>query len=67
MDPALAPIVLGLADRILAGDSSEPSESALQLLRGDAFSVLGHADEATRAYQQAMRAAPAHAGGEEST
>lgn len=60
MDRALAPVILSIADRVVA--SMEPGESGmstLQLVRGDAYRSLGRDVEATAAYRTAMRAIPA--------
>lgn len=62
-DPALASVVLALADqaRGAAGADHLRGLAALHLLRGDALRVLGREVEATDAYQRSMRAVAARA------
>jgi hypothetical protein len=56
-DPALAPVILSLVDRALAGPPPAPEAAAsLLLVRGDAFRVLGRDIEAQTAFQQAHQA-----------
>lgn len=68
MDRALAPVILSLADRVVA---SSPGDDArlvsLHMLRGDIYRGLGRDVEATAAYQEAMRAVSARATLEEPT
>jgi hypothetical protein len=68
MDRALGPVILSLADRVIAKQTSEASGlSALHVLRGDAYRGLGREAEAMSAYQEAMRALVARPTPEEST
>ena len=57
LDPALAPIILSAADRaasaVAPGSGDLP---AIDLVRGDAYRILGHETEAAAAYQQAHQA-----------
>jgi hypothetical protein len=56
-DPALAPVILSLVDRALAGAPAAPEAAAsLLLVRGDAYRVLGRDIEAQTAFQQAHQA-----------
>jgi hypothetical protein len=68
LDPALAPVILSAADRAAsirpaAGDSL----SAIHLIRGDAFRILGRDNEAAAAYRQAHQALSAGPAAEEPT
>jgi len=68
IDRALAPVILSLADRVIATRAPDASSlSALHLLRGDAYRGLGRDAEATSAYQEAMRALAGRPTPEEST
>jgi tetratricopeptide (TPR) repeat protein len=61
-DPALAPVILSMADRaLLAPGDRHASQAAIHLLRGDAYRGLGRETEAADAYQEAMRALSARA------
>jgi len=66
-DPALAPVILSMADRALAapGDRQQ-GVVGLHLLRGDAYRGLGREAEAADAYQESMRALTARATHKES-
>ena len=66
-DPALAPVILSMADRALAapGDGRQ-GLVALHLLRGDAYRGLGREIDAVDAYQESMRALTARATHKES-
>ncbi len=60
MDPGLAPVILSMADRVIGiAGQEDASMSALHLLRGDTYRVLGREAEALQAYQLSMRAVPA--------
>lgn len=68
MDRALAPVILSLADRVIATRAPDASSlSALHLLRGDAYRTLGREADATTAFQEAMRALAGRPTPEEST
>ena len=68
MDRALAPVILSLADRVIATRAPDASSlSALHLLRGDVYRSLGREAEATAAFQEAMRALAGRPIPEEST
>jgi hypothetical protein len=57
LDPALAPVILGLADRAAEGMApGTPGLSAVHLVRGDALRHLGRENEAVAAYQMAHQA-----------
>jgi hypothetical protein len=56
LDPALAPVILGLADRAVDAVGSGPGLSAVHLIRGDALRHLGRESDAGIAYQQAHQA-----------
>ena len=57
LDPALAPVILGVADRAAEGLApGAPGLSALHLVRGDALRHLGRENEAVAAYQMAHQA-----------
>jgi hypothetical protein len=57
LDPALAPIILSSADRAAAAATTGSRElSAIHLVRGDAYRVLGRDTEAAAAYQAAHQA-----------
>jgi tetratricopeptide (TPR) repeat protein len=61
-DPALAPVILSMADRaLLAPGDRHQGQVAIHLLRGDAYRGLGRETEAADAYQEAMRALAARA------
>jgi tetratricopeptide (TPR) repeat protein len=61
-DPALAPVILSMADRaLLAPADRHQGQVAIHLLRGDAYRGLGRETEAADAYQEAMRALSARA------
>ena len=61
-DPALAPVILSMADRaLMAPGDRQQGLVALHLLRGDAYRGLGREMEAADAYQEAMRALSARA------
>jgi tetratricopeptide (TPR) repeat protein len=61
-DPALAPVILSMADRaLLAPGDRHQGQVAIHLLRGDAYRGLGRDTEAADAYQEAMRALSARA------
>jgi tetratricopeptide (TPR) repeat protein len=62
LDPALAPVILSLADRaVTAAGERHPSLSSLHLLRGDAYRSLGREVEAADAFGTALRALSARA------
>jgi hypothetical protein len=66
LDPALAPVIISTADRALASPSLDASgHAALNLVKGDAYRGLGRDLEATTAYEEALRALPAHRSTEE--
>ncbi len=66
-DPALAPVILSMADQALAGPGDhQQGLVALHLLRGDAYRGLGREVEAVDAYQESMRALTARATPKES-
>jgi predicted negative regulator of RcsB-dependent stress response len=68
MDRALAPVILSLADRVVASSSrAEARLVPLHMLRGDIYRGLGRDVEASAAYQEAMRAVSAREILEEST
>ena len=68
MDRALAPVILTLADRVIAASPYEDARLvALHTLRGDIYRGLGRDVEATAAYQEAMRAVSSRAPLEEPT
>ena len=57
LDPALAPIILSAADRAAAAAPAGSRDlSAIHLVRGDAYRVLGRDTEAAAAYQAAHQA-----------
>jgi hypothetical protein len=56
LDPALAPVNLGLADRAVDAIGDGPGLSAVHLIRGDALRHLGRESDAGIAYQQAHQA-----------
>ena len=57
LDPALAPIILSAADRTAAvAPAGSRDLSAIHLVRGDAYRVLGRDNEAAAAYQAAHQA-----------
>jgi hypothetical protein len=57
LDPALAPVILGLADRAAAAlGPGAPGAAAAYLMRGDALRHLGRENEAVAAYQLAHQA-----------
>ena len=56
LDPALAPVILGLADRAADALGDGPGRSAAHLVRGDALRHLGRESDAGIAYQQAHQA-----------
>ena len=56
LDPALAPVILGLADRAVDAIGDGPGLSAVHLVRGDALRHLGRESDAGIAYQQAHQA-----------
>jgi hypothetical protein len=64
LDAALAPVILSVAERAMAaaprpGHSTIPGDvSALHLVRGDAYRILGRENEAAAAYRQAHQALP---------
>ncbi len=61
-DPALAPVILSLADRIAGrAGPAHPGAVALQLLRGDAYRGLGREVEARAAWDESLRALEARA------
>ena len=61
-DPALAPVILSMADRaLMAPGDRQQGLVALHLLRGDAYRGLGREVEAADAYQESMRALSARA------
>jgi len=54
LDPALAPVILTAADKAVANTPpGSPGQSAIHLVRGDAYRILGHETEAAAAFQQA--------------
>jgi hypothetical protein len=56
-DPALAPIILTAADRAAAAAPLDSDDlPAIQLVRGDAYRLLGRDNEAAAAYQAAHHA-----------
>jgi hypothetical protein len=57
IDRALAPVILSLADRATAAAGSDHRiAGALDLLRGDAYRILGREREASQAYERSFRA-----------
>lgn len=67
-EPALAAMVLSLAERGLAVTGPVgPAAAALQLVRGDALRLLGRASEASAAFQGSRRALADAAPREETT
>ncbi len=57
LDPALAPIILSTADRTAAAAPAGSRDlSAIHLVRGDAYRVLGRDTEAAAAYEAAHQA-----------
>ena len=57
MDRALAPVILSLAERVLAAlPPTDPHAASLNTLRGDIYRALGREAEANAAYQVAFRA-----------
>lgn len=61
-DPALAPVILSMADRaLMAPGDRHQGQVTIHLLRGDAYRGLGRETEAADAYQEAMRALAARA------
>jgi hypothetical protein len=68
LDPALAPMIISLAERAAAAATHDAATyAALQLVRGDAYRTIGRELEATDAYQEAMRALPARRTPEETS
>jgi hypothetical protein len=68
LDPALAPMIISLAERAAAAATHDAaSYAALQLVRGDAYRTVGRELEATDAYQEAMRALPPRSTPEETS
>jgi hypothetical protein len=64
LDAALAPVILSVAERAMAA-ATRPGRStiagdvsALHLVRGDAYRILGRENEAAAAYRQAHQALP---------
>ena len=54
LDPALAPVVLSAADKAIeAATPGSDGLSAIHLVRGDAYRILGHENEAAAAFQLA--------------
>lgn len=67
-EPALAAMVLSLAERgLAAAGNTGPAAAALQLVRGDALRLLGRASEASAAFQGSRRALADAAPREETT
>jgi hypothetical protein len=57
LDPALAPVILSAADKAIANaEPGSASASAVHLVRGDAYRILGREIESAAAYQQAHQA-----------
>jgi hypothetical protein len=56
LEPALAPVILSVADRAAAASPRGGDLAALHLVRGDAFRILGRENEAAAAYRQAHQA-----------
>jgi hypothetical protein len=62
LDPALAPVILSVAERVTAAESrpgrtvTAGDRSAVHLLRGDAYRMLGRENEAAAAYRLAHQA-----------
>jgi len=57
LDPALAPVILSTADAALRTTRPSRSQlSALHLVRGDAYRILGRDNEAAAAYRSAHQA-----------
>lgn len=57
LDPALAPVILSAADRAASAAAPGGADlAALQLVRGDAYRILGRDNEAAAAYQLAHQA-----------
>ena len=57
LDPALAPVILSSADRAAAAvPAGSRHLSAIHLVRGDAYRILGRDNEAAAAYQTAHQA-----------
>ena len=68
MDRALAPVILSLANRVVAASPHEDARlAALHMLRGDIYRGLGRDVEATAAYRESMRAVASRAPLEEPT
>jgi hypothetical protein len=68
MDRGLAPVILSLADRVIATKGPDATSlSALHLLRGDVYRSLGREADATAAFQESMRALGGRPTPEEST
>jgi hypothetical protein len=57
LDPALAPVILSAAERAAASRPMAGGDlSAVHLVRGDAYRILGRENEAAAAYRQAHQA-----------
>jgi predicted negative regulator of RcsB-dependent stress response len=68
LDPALAPVILSAAERAAsARPMANADRSAIHLVRGDAFRILGREIEAAAAYRQAHQALSAGPSAEEPT
>jgi hypothetical protein len=68
LDPALAPVILSVADRAVAvPPSSGGDPAAVHLVRGDAYRILGRENEAAAAYRQAHQALSPGPAAKEST
>jgi hypothetical protein len=56
LDPALAPVILSTAERAAAARPAGGDLSAVHLVRGDAYRILGRENEAAAAYRRAHEA-----------
>jgi hypothetical protein len=62
LDPALAPVILSLADRAAGrAGPDHPGMPALHLLRGDAYRGTGREVEARAAWEESQRVLEGHA------
>jgi hypothetical protein len=56
LDPALAPVILSAAERAAAAGPAGGDLSAVHLVRGDAYRILGRENEAAAAFRLAHQA-----------
>lgn len=56
LDPALAPVILSAAERAAAAGPAGGDLSAVHLVQGDAYRILGRDNEAAAAYRRAHQA-----------